>query len=186
MTKLILAGAALVAALGVAARRVEGPRIAVVDMSRLVSSHKQSREEQQFIEQWRDTMKKLLDEKDKDYRAVQAELDQFKEGSEEWKKKVKEVKVRKSELQIEAASLDEDLQNRIGTSLKNSYARAVAACKAYQEANDLDAVLQYSDAPIDGTKREEIIPSIMVRPVVSHRKTLDVTDAVLAILDAAK
>lgn len=181
-------GAALVAAMvaGGAARRPEGPRVAVVDMSRLVSTHKASRQEQELIEQWRETSQKLLEEKAKAYQAQVAELDQFKPGSEKHVQRSMELRVRKFELEQEQAMLQDEFERRVARSLADGHARVAVACKTYLETHDLDAVLQYAANPVKGTKSSEVIPEIVVRSVVAWRGSVDATDAVLAILDAAK
>jgi Skp family chaperone for outer membrane proteins len=186
MKRFVMAGAVVAAALGLAERKAEGSRIVVVDMSRLVSQHRQSRDEQQLIEQWKDATEKLHDESVKKYRAQVDELDQFKPGSDEHRKRSNELRVRKFELENEANSLGEEFQLRVAKSLSDSHARVAAACRTYLEANDLDAVLQYASTPVGGTKSSEVIPEIVVRTVVAYRKTSDATDAILAILDAGK
>ncbi len=183
-TRYVLAAAA--AALLLGARAAEGPRIAVVDMSRLVSQHRQSRDEQQLIEQWRDASRRLLDEREKEYMAQKGELDQYKEGSDEFRRKTKELRVKKFEIENEANSLEEEFQRRVARSLADAHARVAAACRTYLDANDLDAVLQYAASPAGGSKPSEVIPEIVVRTVVAYRKATDATDAVLAILDAGK
>ncbi len=183
-----LIGAALVAVVVVAgaAARFEGPRIAVVDMSRLVSTHKQSRDEQSLIDQWRTANQTLLDERAKEYRAQLAELDQLKPGSDGYLKKSKELRVKKFELEAEQDSLQDDFERKVARSLSDGHARVAAACKTFLESRDLDAVLQYAASPVKGTKSSDVIPEIVVRTVVAYRGTIDATDAVLAILDAGK
>lgn len=187
MRKVVMAGALLLAAMvGGAASRYEGPRIAVVDMSRLMSQQRQSRDEQALIDQWRDANQKLLDEKANAYRAQVAELDQFKPGSDGWLKKSKELKVQKSALEIEQDSLQDEFDRKVAKSLADAHARVTAATRSYLEAHDLDAVLQYASQPVKGSKGSDVVPEIVVRTVVAWRGTVDATDAVLAILDGGK
>ena len=170
----------------VAAGRYEGPRIAVVDMSKLVSQHKASRDEQALIDQWQQASQQLLDEKAKEYRAQVAELDQFKQGSDGYLKKSRELRLKKFELEQEQETLIDERERRIARSLCDSHARVAAATKTYLESRDLDAVLQYASGPVKGSKSSEVIPEIVVRNVVAFRGTVDATDAVLAILEAQK
>jgi Skp family chaperone for outer membrane proteins len=170
----------------VAAGRYEGPRIAVVDMSKLVSQHKASRDEQALIDQWQQASQQLLDEKAKEYRAQVAELDQFKQGSDGYHKKSRELRLKKFELEQEQESLQEEFGRRVAKSLVDSHARVAAATKTYLESRDLDAVLQYASGAVKGSKSSEVIPEIVVRTVVAYRGTIDATDAVLAILEAQK
>jgi Skp family chaperone for outer membrane proteins len=170
----------------VAAGRYEGPRIAVVDMSRLVSQHKASRDEQALIDQWQQATQQLLDEKAKEYRAQVAELDQFKQGSDGYLKKSKELRLKKFELEQEQESLQDEFGRRVAKSLVDSHARVAAASKTYLESRDLDAVLQYASGPVKGSKSSEVIPEIVVRNVVAFRGAIDATDAILALLEAQK
>jgi Skp family chaperone for outer membrane proteins len=175
-----------VAAIGTAARNFEGPRIAVVDMSRLVSQHKKSREEQVLISQWRDAAEKLLGEEAKRYSADVATLDQFTPGSDKWAEKSKELRHRKAQLEVDRDTIGDEFERRMARALTEAHGRVAAATKVYLETHDLDAVLQHSPGPVKGSKSSDVIPEIVVRTVVAHRGTIDATDAVLAILDAGK
>ena len=187
MKKWWLPGALVGMALaGMAARTVEGPRIAVIDMSRLVSQHKQSREEQSLINQLLSTNEKLLEEEAKLYSASVAELDQFKPGSDGWSKKSRELKLKKAQLETERDVMRDEFERQMANSLASAHGRVVAASRTYLETHDLDAVLQYASQPVKGGKSSEVIPEIVVRSVVAYRGTVDATDAVLAILDAGK
>jgi len=186
MNRFLIAGAITAAALGLAARGAPTPRVAVVDMSRLVGQNRQSREEQLLIQQWYETSMKLLDESQRKYKEQVDELDQFKTGSDEYRKRSKELRVRKFELETEYTAINDEHERRIGRSIADSHGRVVAACRTYLESADLDLVLQYASSPVNGAKSAEVIPEIVVRNVVAHRKALDATDAVLAILDAGK
>ena len=183
MNRFVVAGALLVGALGLAARRAESPKIAYVDMSRLVSEHRLSRDEQQTIKTWYDTGKKLLEEKQKQYRDHVAELDQFTEGSDQYRDKAKQLKIEKFVLEGEFDSLNDDFKRRVAKSIADSHGRVVEACRTYLATHDLDAVLQYASSPVGGSTSSEVIPEIVVRTVVAYRKTLDVTDDILKILD---
>jgi len=192
MTKWWKCGAVATAALAgfafasVAASRYEGPRIAVIDMSKLVSQHKASRDEQTLIDQWQTASQQLLDEKAKEYKSHVAELDLLKAGSDAYLKKTKELRVEKFQLEQEQESLQDEFGRRVAKSLADSHARVTAATKTYLESRDLDAVLQFASTPVKGSKSSEVIPEIVVRNVVAYRGAIDATDAVLAILDASK
>ncbi|MBM4014191.1 MAG: OmpH family outer membrane protein [Planctomycetes bacterium] len=186
--KRFLAVGALAALLwvGGAARTFEGPRIAVIDMSRLVSQHKKSREEQLLISQWRETAEKLLAEEAKKYSAEVATLDQFQPGSDMWAQKSKELRHKKAQLEVDRDMISDEFERKMARALSEAHARVGAGARVYLETHDLDAVLQHSPGPVKGNKSSDVIPEIVVRTVVAHRGTIDATDAVLAILDAGK
>jgi Skp family chaperone for outer membrane proteins len=186
MNKVVLLGAATVALVALAARRVEPPRIAVIDMSRLVRDHVQSKSELEMLEQWKDATEKLLDERQKAYNAEVDGLEQFKPDSEEARRKAHELRVKKFDLEQQVNAYKEDRERRRAKAIADSHARVVAACRTYLDTHDLDAVLQFASTPVSGMTSNEVIPEIVVRTVVAYRKTIDVTDAVLAILDAQK
>lgn len=186
MSKYVIAGALVVAALGLAARRVEPQRIAVVDISRLVAEHKKSREEQKLIDEWKVAKQQQLDDMQQRLKDKIAEIEQFKPDSDEARRRTRELKVEKYAYESEANSLGEEAERRIARSLCESHARVAAACKVYLETSDLDVILQYAPSPVEGTKRSEVIPEIVVRTVVAYKKPIDATNAVLEILDAAK
>ncbi len=181
-------GGALAVAMvvGAASRTVEGPRIAVVDLSRLVSQHRDSKEAIHLIDQWFTTNKSLMDERLKGYKANVAELDSYKPGSDEFMTKTRALRIQKASLEAEQEALQDEYERRVGRSLADAHAHVVAACNTYLESRDLDAVFQFNSNPVPGATRGEVIPEIVVRTLVAHRKTIDATDAVLAILDAGK
>lgn len=162
----------------------EGPKIAFIDMSKLVSQHKQSQAEQTLIQQWHDAMRKLLEADDKNLQTMRGTLDTFKAGTDEWKKQQQDIKLEEFKLSQKAKGLDEEFDAKVARSLIDAHARVVAACKTYLEGHDLDAILQFTSGAVSGNTRNEVIPEIVVRSVVAHRTALEVTDAILAILDA--
>jgi len=184
MHRFTAAAIAAVAFVSVAFRFPEGPRIAVIDMSRLVSQHRASQAEQQLIQQWKDASEKLLDKMESEFKAEQGTLDQFKQGSDEYRKKQKELKVQEFKLNQEAKALSEEFDARVARSLSDAHARVAKASKSYLESHDLDVILQYTSNPVGGATRGEVIPEIVVRAVVAYRDALDVSDGVLAVLDA--
>jgi Skp family chaperone for outer membrane proteins len=184
MNRLPVAALLLVAYVSVAFRPCEGPRIAIVDMSALVSKHKASQAEQGLIQQWKDASEKLLDRMDKDYKEQAGARDQLKPDSDDYRKKTKELQLMKFKLDQEAAALRDEFEARVAKSLADSYARVAVACKSYLDSHDLDVVAQYLASPVRGSKVNEVMPDIMLRSIVAYRGTLDVTDGVLAILDA--
>lgn len=184
MNRFTPAALALLLIAGVSFRPYEGPKIAVVDMSALVSKNKQSQAEQQLIQQWMDASQKLLERMDKDLKDQMAARDQLKPDSDDYRKKTKELKQLKSNLDLEASSLKEEQEARIARMLSDCHARVVAACKSYLDGHDLDLIVQHESAPVRGINSNQVIQDIVVRSVVSYRGTLDVTEGVLAILDA--
>ena len=186
MKRIAFAALLAAASAAVAFRSAEGPKLAVIDMSRLVSQHKQSRDEQALIDQWRAVNRGLIDEREKAYKAEVATLDQFKEGSEEYLKKARALKIMKFELENDVDGLNDEFEGRVARSIADAHARVVAACRAYAEAHDLDAILQFANSPVSGRKSSDVIPEIVVRTVVAHKKSIDVSDGVLAILDSGK
>ncbi len=174
----------LFAYVSVGFRPAEGPKVAFIDMSKLVSQHKQSQAEQTLIQQWHDAMRKLLEADDKNLQSMRGTLDTFKPGTDEWKKQQQDIKLEEFKLSQKAKGLDEEFDAKVARSLIDAHSRVAAACKTYLEGHDLDAILQFTSGAVSGNTRNEVIPEIVVRSVVAHRAALDITDAILAILDA--
>ena len=63
--RLLVPALLLFAYVSVGFRPSDAPKIAFIDMSKLVSQHKQSQAEQTLIQQWHDAMRKLLEADDK-------------------------------------------------------------------------------------------------------------------------
>lgn len=184
MNRLLPAALLLIAFVSVGLRPCEGPKVAVVDMSTLVSKNKQSQAEQQLIQQWKDASQKLLEKLDKDLKEAAAARDALKSDSDEYRSKTIELKQLKANFDIRAASLKDEFEQRVARSLSDSHARVVAACKTYLEGHDLDLIVQHESSPVRGNTSDQVIPEIVVRTVVAYRGTLDVTEGVLAIVDA--
>ncbi|HET6163560.1 MAG TPA: OmpH family outer membrane protein [Planctomycetota bacterium] len=181
--RLLVPALLLFAYVSVGFRPSDATKIAFIDMSKLVSQHKQSQAEQTLIQQWHDAMRKLLEADDKNLSALRGTLETFKTGSEEWKRQQQEIKLEEFKLTQKAKGLDEEFDAKVARSLIDAHARVAAACKTYLEGHDLDLILQFTSGPVSGNTRNEVIPEIVVRSVVSHRAALDVTDAILGILD---
>ena len=184
MNRLVIAALALVAFASLSFRPYEGPKVAIVDMSTLVSKNKQSQAEQTVIQQWMDASQKLLERMDKDMKEQAAAREQLKPDSDDYRNKTTELKQLKANLDIRASALKDERESRIARSLSDSHARVVAACKSYLETHDLDLIVQHESSPVRGSTSDQVIPEIVVRTVVAYRGTLDVTEGVLAILDA--
>jgi Skp family chaperone for outer membrane proteins len=186
MNRLLVAALALVAFVSVAFRPCEGPKVAIVDMSTLVSKHKQSQADQNFIQQWKEASQKKLEEMDRNYKEQVGAREQLKPDSDDYRARTKELKLLKFKLDQEAQALNDEFEARVARSLSEAHARVVAACKGYLESHDLDLIVQHESSPVRGNTSSAVIPEIVVRTVVAYRGTLDITDGVLAVLDAAK
>lgn len=184
MNRLLPAALALLLFVGVSFRPCEGPRVAVVQMSTLVSKNRTSQAEQALLQQWIDASQKLLEKIDKDMKDTMAARDQLKPDSDDYRAKTTDLKQLKANFDVRAASLKEERDARIGRMLADAHARITAACKSYLEGHDLDLILQYESTPVHGTTGDQAFQEIVVRSVVAYRATLDVTEGVLAILDA--
>jgi Skp family chaperone for outer membrane proteins len=184
MNMLLLAALAFTAFVSLSFRPYEGPKVAVVDMSTLVSKNKQSQAEQTVIQQWMDASQKKLELMDKEMKEQAAGREQLKPDSDDYRAKTKQLKNLKAQLDVEASALKEERELRIAKSLSDSHARVVAACKSYLETHDLDLIVQHESSPVRGNTSDQVIPEIVVRTVVAYRGTLDVTEGVLTLLDA--
>ena len=162
------------------------PRIMFVDVSRLVSEHRQSRAEQTQIDEWYKTNLHQLEDGKRMHEQMKQEMDQYKEESDEYRQKAVELKVKEFELQTKYDSLQKEVRRRIGKSIAASYGRVTSACGKYLESTGFDAVLQYASSPVDSARDVDVSPQIAVRTVVVSKTVLDATDAVLAILDSQK
>lgn len=184
MRKRLVAGALVAAGLALAARSTpDAPKVACVDMWRLMREAKQSRREQDLIKEWQDANQKLLDEKQKQLKEHDAERDPLKPQSDEWLEKTKQLKIEKLTFDADLEALDEQFSRRGTKALRDAFTRATAACSMYLEQHDLDAIVQYTSAPVGGRKVDEALNDVATRTLVAYKKTLDVTDQVLAILD---
>lgn len=173
----------LLAYVSVGFKPADTPKIAFIDMSKLVTQNKQSLAELALIQQWHDAMRKLLEADDKNLQSMRGTLETFKAGTDEWKKQQQDIKLEEFKLNQKAKGFDEESDAKMARSLIDAHSRVSAACKTYLEGHDLDAIVQFASGAINGNTRNEVIPEVVVRSVVAHRAALDVTDAILAILD---
>jgi Skp family chaperone for outer membrane proteins len=150
--RLLVPALLLFAYVSVGFRPSDAPKIAFIDMSKLVSQHKQSQAEQTLIQQWHDAMRKLLEADDKNLSAMRGTLETFKAGSDEWKRQQQEIKLEEFKLTQKAKGLDEEFDAKVARSLIDAHARVAAACKTYLEGHDLDLILQFTSGPVSGTR----------------------------------
>jgi Skp family chaperone for outer membrane proteins len=158
-------------------------RVAVVDLIRLIQEHNEALADQQKIEAWLQQMQDLYDSQEKELETLRDELEQFRPGSDEFRQAREDLQVQGFRLEIRRKELPQELDEMISQALTRAYQRAIAACEQYREQSDIDVVHQLHSAPLTGRNKDELLGGIVLRATVAHRPQLDITDAVLTILN---
>ena len=75
------------------------PSIGFVDLGRLLREHEQYLGEQQAINQWKDDQQRTLDQGVRELENKGAELDSFRENSDQWRELAETIDVEKARLE---------------------------------------------------------------------------------------
>lgn len=183
----VLLGAFLLTNLLAQTKEVRPLKIGVVNLNTVFEQYKKRARLRQKLplelEEFRQEMNKLMEQKSKELNALRLRLDMVREGTPEWEKTARELLLRQAELQ----SLD-NLQGirreqLLARDFQLIYADIRAAVKDFAEDNDYDLILK-SDRPELTSSRPDFLPMEMsMRGILHYRETLDVTQQVLEVVN---
>ncbi len=180
---LLIALPVLVAGAASSTLRQDPPRIATVDLPRVIREHELSKRDYEEIDHWKKGTEKMLEEQGKELKRRQDALENMDPANEEYRKELDSIKVEGYRLKVQEESLTKELERKTAQALSQAHRRAVEACKKHLDDHGLEAVFQVNPAPVGGKNREEVVNEIVLRELVTHRADVDITEAVLAILN---
>jgi len=167
--------------------RREGPTVAVVDLVRLIVSNRWAVDENKKNEEWfrqkSAELEALRNDGPDAMSKLRARLDALQPGSDEYVET--ELQLRRLGEQPKALQLvyENALDARVAQIFAQSYGRVARAIDAYAKERQIDLVLQYRSEAVPATSRAEVVGEIVRRTVVAWSSELDITEAVLTILD---
>ena len=157
--------------------------VATVDMGRLMSEHKEYLEDRKAVDLWQQEMRGMFEKKAADLMQLQEDLMQWEPDSDRYAEGVNDVEMERFHLDLMQKQVAREFDKKIVKSLSGAHQRAVAAVEEYREANGIELVIQHNSEPVRGRNGEEVVGEILLRSVVAFSPQLDITEAVLTILN---
>jgi len=170
-------------------RQVSPPlaKVAVVDLFRVLAEAKPFVAEQDEIRRWIEAEKRTnLDVKKGEIAAKEAELEVFDRASPEYRKLANQLDFDKLGFEHEFQRLERERVRRITDSQRRAFAEATRVVADYAKSQGVTLVLQLRTGELRGEAQSELTSEMYLRDVLYHDASLDITSAVLRILDAKR
>jgi Skp family chaperone for outer membrane proteins len=166
-------------------RNFTPPRIAFVDVGKVLEKYDRVLDSEQAIEKKRLQLRDHFEGRKADLERKVADLDLLSPGSPEYAKQREELEIERARLQWHAKHEEMLLGKSARDEMASIYKQIQDAVERYAKASGLDAVLVVARGDVEGNSIQEVQINIVVRPVLYCTEELDVTKAVTDILNAA-
>ncbi|MBI4878513.1 MAG: OmpH family outer membrane protein [Planctomycetes bacterium] len=164
-----------------------GPGIGVVDLFRVMTEARPFAAAQGAIREWIESEKRSnLDVKKGEINAKEAELEMFARDSEEHRKLKNEIEFAKLRFEHEFERLEAERMRRITAGQRQAFDEASAAVAEYAKSRGIFLVLQQRTGKLRGELDTDLTSEMYLRDILYSDALLDITDAVIRILDAKR
>ncbi len=164
-----------------------GPGIGVVDLSRVMLEAQPFAAAQDGIREWIEAEKRTnLDVKKGEITAKEAQLEMFARDSEEYRKLKNEIEFAKLRFEHEYERLEVERMRRITVGQRQAFDEASAAIAEYAKSRGLVLVLQQRTGKLRGELDTDLTAEMYLRDILYSDALLDITGAVIRILDAKR
>ncbi len=169
-----------------AAPAASGPtRVAVVDIIKVFDSFNQTRVLNTKIEAHRRGLAQQAEKKEQEIKAEQAALEAFAESSAEWYKRNEQVKRMMFEYKLWEETERQKISDRHKLWVQRTYDMMAAEIARVARAHGAQLVVTTEELKMDVPDSKALISLIMNRKVIYFDPALDLSEEVLANLNAA-
>ncbi len=161
---------------GVAARPL---KIGIIDVRQIYVSYDKRPIFEKEIETMQATMRARYAERTEKLRNLADEIEQFEDGSEERKERMKTYQKRIAELQSFQQAAQKIRDERISEITKELYGDIDEVIKAYGKEHDYDIILKKDILEEKSYGQMELLLRIGQRIILYHKDSLDVTQDIL-------
>jgi Skp family chaperone for outer membrane proteins len=173
---------ALAEAQGPAAQSMAGPRLALLDVSRIFKSHQRFKgmmddmkadveRAEAHVKSERETIGKLAER-----------LQEFHKGTTDYNDMEKELAKRQADLAVQVQLQKNEFLQREATIYHNVYQEILQATDYFCKQNRIDMVLRFNGEAVDVNRPDSVLAFIN-KPVVWYDRGLDITDQILQELN---
>ena len=161
-------------------------KIAVVNVTKVIKTCDK-------FKKWQDAKQKEVQEIEAEFKAMQEELAALNEnlkirtpGSEDHRKLAKQFVEKKTTLQAKDAAYKEVWENEKELWTEQLYQQLLGVIDKVAVQKGLDIVIANEELNLEDPMRPEIMQTIVTKKLLYHNSKYDITDEVLAALDATK
>jgi Skp family chaperone for outer membrane proteins len=159
-----------------------GPRMALLDVSRIFKSH-------QRFKGMMDDMKRDVERAETQVKTeretigkLAERLQEFRKGTTDYNDMERELAKRQADLAVQVQLQKNEFLQREAKIYHNVYQEIWQATDYFCKANRIDMVLRFNSEAVDPDKPESVLTFIN-KPVVWYDRGLDITDAILQELN---
>ena len=175
----------LVPALTASAQNQNTPKptvIAVVDVARILKEHPGIKAQVEKVTSDLQNYDAQFKKEQDDLKAAVEYLKQLEPGSVDYAKQEEKIANMDSRLRLEMNRKRKEVVDAEARIYFDNYSRIAEAVKLIAEYNKIDLVLRYNSEAMELENQESVIRGVM-KNVVYHKESLDITAAVMQVLD---
>jgi Skp family chaperone for outer membrane proteins len=165
-------------------REFTPPRIAVLNVLKVIENYDRSRAVQESLKEGADKLRAEFEQEMRDLKTKEADLDLMGKETKAYADAVEKLEFEKFRLQYRMKQVDQKLRKEARDEMAAIYLEIQDAVARYAKTTGLDAVLATGSEELKGTSLQEVQFEIAVRPMHFHVKELDITEAILGLLNA--
>jgi len=155
--------------------------IAVVDVSYVFKNYQQFRTSMDAMKEEMTSAEGQLKAERDQVQTREAERDDFKLGTPEFKKFDEDIARMKAEFNLKAGRIRKDFLEREAKVYYQTYLEVSNIVKYYAQQHNIGLVLRFNGDQIDSNRRESVLRAIN-DPIV-HQNNIDITPDILALLN---
>ena len=159
------------------------PRIAFLDIHRVIENYERSRRVEKDLGDKADEIRNRVEAEMNEIRKEDLALDKLSSASSDYAAKKEAVELKKYKLQYWAKQEEQKVRREAREEMVSIYREIQNAVERYAAAVGLEAVLLVSRGELPGETLPEVKFQIAVRPVLFCTEGLDVTEPILSILN---
>lgn len=160
----------------------QGHRVAVIDVAYIFKEHPAIKAQVAAVENELKSFDEELNAKREELKNAAAELKTFKVGSPEYSAAEERIAAMESRLRLEMARKRKEISDSEAKIYYENYQRIAAGVEFIAGYHKIQLVLRYNSEEMDLEQGESVIRGVM-KNIVYHDKSLDMTSAVMKYLD---
>jgi Skp family chaperone for outer membrane proteins len=153
--------------------------IGCVDVERCLSEYNKAKEQRKQLKDEIDEKVRGLAEERRKIEALKDTVDLYIEGSKEWLDLMKKIELGMATIKLESRAFEIQYAQRLAEIITKLYEDVRREIKNVAEAKGMKMVLMYVSSMPKGRTETDVTNNIMVRPVLYHDPSADITTEVV-------
>ncbi len=160
-------------------------RIAVCDMEQVVGNSARAKHRTKTFKKRRKRIQQAEQARGKEIKNLQMELEEAKPGTKAYKAQLEVIRKKLFELRVWQQMQQEYMERSYYVDTRRMYNDAAAIIAKFAAEEGIDVVMHRRTAPLTGKNVDDLVDNVDARKVVYAAKELDITDKIMARVDAA-